>query len=208
MKGEGSKLQVLKVRIRRKSIGNKLILEDVEFGISRGIVLVKGANGSGKTTLLRILAGLDRFFVGEVLLGDSPTFKVKESISYLGHRMGIYMDFTVKENLEFFSHIYSSSYEHALRLASKLALDTYMNYPCYKLSRGNLQKLGIVRTFLKDARMYVLDEPTTSLDLHAKRVFLDMLSHMKDRIVVVSTHADLEIEHALEVHLKGHKATT
>ncbi len=163
-----------------KIINNKVIFENVSFEIEKGILLVKGRNGSGKTTLLRILAGFERLTSGKIVYEDIKNFE----ISYLGHKLGIYLELSVRENLDFFSF--------NQELIGIFELDKFLNYKAKFLSRGNLQKLAIVRTLSKEAKLYLLDEPFVSLDESSKEKLLSLIKEMaENKIFIITSHENI-----------------
>jgi len=172
----------LKVKNLTKRINNKTIFENVNFQIERGILLIKGSNGSGKTTLLKILAGLEKPTSGEINYEDINNFE----ISYLGHKIGIYLEFSVLENSEFFGF--------DKKLIEIFKLEKFLNYKTKLLSRGSLQKIGIIRALSKKSKLYLLDEPFTSLDENSKNILIEIIKSIsKDKIFIITTHENLEI---------------
>jgi len=172
----------LKVKNLSKKINNKAIFENVSFEIERGILLIKGPNGSGKTTLLKILARIEKPTTGEVNYENINNFE----ISYLGHKMGIYLEFTVLENLKFFGFD-----EELIKI---FKMEKFLNYKAKLLSRGSLQKIGIIRALSKKSKLYLLDEPFTSLDENSKNILIEIIKSLsKDKIFIITTHEKLEI---------------
>jgi len=172
----------LKVKHLTKKINNKTIFENVNFEIKNGILLIKGPNGSGKTTLLKILAGFEKPTSGEIEYEDIKNFE----ISYLGHKMGIYLELTVLENLKFFGF--------DEKLVEVFKLEKFLNYKVKLLSRGSLQKIGIIRVLSKKSKLYLLDEPFTSLDEDSKKISLEIIKFLsKDKIFIITTHENLEL---------------
>ncbi|MEO0224101.1 MAG: ABC transporter ATP-binding protein [candidate division WOR-3 bacterium] len=172
----------LKVKHLTKKINNKIIFENVSFEIESGILLIRGPNGSGKTTLLKILAGFEKPSSGEVIYENINNFE----ISYLGHKLGIYMELTVLENLKFFGF--------DEKLVEIFKLEKFLNYKVKLLSRGSLQKIGIIRALSKKSKLYLLDEPFTSLDEDSKRISLEVIKSLsKNKIFIITTHENIEI---------------
>ncbi len=172
----------LKVRHLTKKINNKTIFENVNFEIGNGILLIKGPNGSGKTTLLKILAGFEKPTSGEIAYENISNFE----ISYLGHKMGIYLEFSVLENSEFFGF--------DKKLIEIFKMEKFLNYKVKLLSRGSLQKIGIIRALSKKSKLYLLDEPFTSLDEDSKNILIEIVKNLsKDKIFIITTHENLGI---------------
>ncbi len=182
-----------------KKYGRKTVLQGLNFSIERGIVLVRGPNGSGKSTLLRILAGIERATSGRVEINGLPPQENRESISYMGHRTGLYLNMTLEENLNFFSSLYRS--DDFRELVNAFGIGEYMKYPLNRLSRGSLQKVGLIRALMKDADVYLLDEPSTALDVESKRVLSRLLEKFRNRIVFIATHDEIGVDADAEINL-------
>ncbi len=181
-----------------KRYGSRVVFEELSLQIAEGITVIRGPNGSGKSTLLRIIAGIERPTRGTVRVMGRPPRDARDMISYLGHRTGLYLHMSVKENLDFFARIHGGNYRD---MVEKFGLSEYLDYPLKKLSRGNLQKVGLVRALMKDVPVYLLDEPTTALDSRSRRIFGELISSMKDRIVVIATHEDLGVKSHVEIDI-------
>lgn len=182
-----------------KRYGRRVVLSNLNFAVDKGIAIIRGPNGSGKSTLLRIIAGIERPTSGRVEIDGNPPQESRESISYLGHRTGLYPNMTVEENLRLFSHLYGKvPFE---RYVEMFRLREYMSFPLRKLSRGNLQKVGLIRAIMKEANVYLLDEPSTALDKNSKEVLLNLIEELKERIVLIASHEDMGIESDAEINL-------
>ncbi|MEO0144208.1 MAG: ATP-binding cassette domain-containing protein [candidate division WOR-3 bacterium] len=169
-----------------KKINNKIIFEDISFEIEKGILLIKGKNGSGKTTLLKILAQFEKQTSGEIIYDDIKKFE----ISYLGHKLGIYLELKVEENLRLFP-----VNEQFLKI---FEIEKFLNYKTKNLSRGNLQKLAIIRALSKPGKLYLLDEPTVSLDEFSKEKFFSLIERLsKEKIIVITSHEFIPFHHQL-----------
>ncbi len=189
---------MIQVENLHKRYGTRKVFDGLTLTIDRGITVIRGPNGSGKSTLLRILAGMERPTRGKVKVMDRHPREARPLVSYLGHRTGLYPHLSVRENLDFFAGLYGGNYRSLLE---EFGLMEYMDYPLKKLSRGNLQKVGLVRALMKDVPVYLLDEPTTALDSRSKETFIGIISSMKDRIIVIATHEDLKVESHVEINL-------
>ncbi|MEO0202619.1 MAG: ATP-binding cassette domain-containing protein [candidate division WOR-3 bacterium] len=169
-----------------KKINNKIIFENISFEIEKGILLIKGRNGSGKTTLLRVLAQFEKPSSGGIIYENIK----KSDISYLGHKIGLYLDLKVSENLEFFLT--------KRELVKTFDLEKFLEYRVKELSRGNLQKLGIIRALSKPSKLYLLDEPTTSLDEISKNIFFNIINTLSnEKIIIITSHETMPFHHQL-----------
>lgn len=166
-----------------KKINNRVIFSNISFEVERGILLIKGKNGSGKTTLIKIIANFERKSEGEVVYEDISKFE----ISYLGHKLGLYPELTVYENIMLFSNK-----NNFMDLIKYFELVSFLDYKVKCLSRGNIQKVAIVRALTKDAKLYLLDEPFVSLDENSKKKLENLIiEYSKDKIFIITSHEDI-----------------
>lgn len=187
---------------------NKTLFSRITFQLCEGhVAAVLGVNGSGKTTLLRIISGLLSPTIGSVtwdarpldLIGD--TFK--RSMIFIGHTPSFKLDLTPIENLR--SALYLSGArkkESILDSLSAVGLGEVANVPCEQLSAGQKQRLGIARLVAQEAKLWVLDEPSNSLDEKGFQILEELISaHLANGgLAVVATHSPLKVR-AKEIHV-------
>jgi heme exporter protein A len=168
--------------------GGVPVLENVEFRVSAGGALIlRGPNGSGKTTLLRTLSGLQRASAGSVSLRP-------EAVSYAGHADAVKLTLTVAENLTFWAAIHGRG---GIKSALKdFDLEGLSNRSALQLSAGQRRRLGLARLIVAGRPVWMLDEPTVSLDAESVGRFGKILARHLDAggIAVTATHTDLGVE--------------
>ncbi|HUO06269.1 MAG TPA: ABC transporter ATP-binding protein [Candidatus Binataceae bacterium] len=152
----------------------------VETGEIFGLV---GPDGAGKTTTMRMLAGIlapdegSAFVAGYDVVRDSEA--VKNQISYMPQRFGLYEDLTVDENIRFYADLFGvdakTRTEHAARLLQAAGMAEFRNRLAGKLSGGMKQKLGLTCALIHHPRVLLLDEPTTGVDPVSRRDFWQIL---------------------------------
>ena len=169
--------------------GGVAVLEHVSFRLAPGhVMILRGANGVGKTTLLRTIAGLQPPLAG--------TVSGAEDLAYGAHADGLKSILTVSENLGFWASVYGGRVVGALQamnltgLADRRAAD---------LSAGQKRRLGLARMMVTGRKVWLLDEPTVSLDAASVQLFGAMLrGHLgQGGSAVIATHIDLGIEAAV-----------
>ncbi len=182
------------------SRGGISVLEGLNFTLAPGRALIlRGPNGSGKTTLLRTLAGLQPPLRGRV--EAAPETRV-----YAGHADGIKSALTAHENLNFWSSIFGGGDVHAAMAAYELA--GLADRPAGALSAGQKRRLGLARLIVAQRLVWLLDEPTVSLDAHATRLFADAVRvHLGDGgAAIMATHIDLGLDEAETLDVAPFKA--
>jgi heme exporter protein A len=189
-------LHVLNLSVAR---GGMTLLSGVDFALNAGQILVlRGANGLGKTSLLRCIAGLQNPVEGQI---TAP-----ETVAYSGHADGLKGQMTVLENLAFWSSIYHGP-------SPEVALDAYdlhalADRPAANLSAGQKRRLGLARMQVSGCALWVMDEPTVSLDADNVALFCAALDrHVQSGgAAVITSHIDLVIASARLLDLTRFKA--
>ena len=183
------------------SRGELRILSGVTFSLSPGEALVlKGPNGAGKTTLLRVLAGLAPAESGRITAPE-------ESIAYAGHADGIKAQLSVAENLRFWAAVFGG--RHIAPALDTFGLRGLADRPAQYLAAGQKRRLGLSRLLVTGRMIWLLDEPTVSLDRENVAQFARMIeSHLKGGgIAVMATHVDLGLSSARELDITRFRAT-
>lgn len=180
--------------------GGVTVLQGLTLTVAPGQALIlRGPNGSGKTTLLRTLAGLQPAAAGSFEL---PA----DSVAYAAHADGLKSTLTVAENLSFWARIYGGpAIDHAVRA---LDLAVLIRRRAGELSAGQKRRLGLARLLVTGRPLWLLDEPTVSLDVASVALFAGVVrDHLaKDGLAVIATHVDLGLPEAQVLDLDPHRA--
>ena len=181
--------------------GGVPVLDGVSFTLSPGRMLVlRGPNGAGKTTLLRVLAGLQPALAGVVEVEP-------QAIAYSGHADGLKATLTVGENLAFWASVHGlSGIAPALAAMNLLGL---VDRRAADLSAGQKRRLGLARLAVTGRKVWLMDEPTVSLDAASIGLFGAMLrGHLgQGGSAIVATHVDLGLPEAAVLDLGPFRAT-
>ena len=168
--------------------GGVPVLAGVSFALGAGEALVlRGPNGAGKTTLLRCIAGLQAPLSGRI---DGSA----DRVAYAAHADGLKSMLTVRENLSFWAQVFGNT-------DITEALDGYALRPLADrlagtLSAGQKRRLGLARLLVTGRPIWVLDEPTVSLDADAVALFGSVLRrHLAaGGSALMATHIDLGVD--------------
>lgn len=173
------------------------IFEGIDLTLNSGEKgVIQGSNGSGKSTLLRSIAGILPISSGSIKINN------KADIFLLGHNQAIKQDFTVKEDLIFWSNLYNQKFNN--ELSKRLFLSNELNTQCKYLSQGQKQKLALSRLICSNKKIWLLDEPFSFLDNEASKnlIFEINNSCAKGGIVLIASHNDLIRDPNLVVNLE------
>ncbi len=191
---------LLKVSDLSVARGGVCVLEGVSFAIAPGRALVlRGPNGIGKTTLLRTVAGLQPPLAGQI--STAP-----EGLVYAGHADGIKATLSVAENLSFWAQVFGNQdISPALEAFSLTAL---AERPAGMLSAGQKRRLGLARLLVTGRPVWLLDEPTVSLDRDAVAMFARAVTkHLAaGGAALLATHIELGLDAAEVLDLAPFKA--
>ncbi|WP_297340048.1 heme ABC exporter ATP-binding protein CcmA [Pseudophaeobacter sp.] len=168
--------------------GGLPVLERISFELKPGQALIlRGPNGIGKTTLLRSIAGLQPPLGGVVSGGE-------DQIAYAAHSDGLKSALTVTENLQFWARVFGThNIEPALQAYN---LTTLRYRPAGALSAGQKRRLGLSRMMVTGRPIWVMDEPTVSLDQASVALFAQVVRTHLDTggSALIATHIDLGLD--------------
>lgn len=172
-----------------------MILSDVSFELAAGDCLIlRGPNGVGKSTLLNTLAGLAPKDHGTCTLDP-------DDIAYSGHLDAIKFQLTVSENLQFWAGVYGA--DKVTSVMQDFSLTDFADRPAGNLSAGQKRRVGLARLLVSNRTVWLMDEPTTSLDAEHTALVTKMIGDhcQSGGITVLSTHIDLDIKNARTLDL-------
>lgn len=185
--------------------GQRTLFEGLSFALAPGeALLVRGPNGAGKTSLLRQLAGLLPLAAGTLSApGADDDTPLSELCHYVGHLNAAKSALTVEENLAFWVDFLGDGAGDLDGALGSFGLEDLANLPAGLLSAGQKRKLALSRLFAASRPIWLLDEPSVSLDTAAvKHLDAAIRAHLKGGgIAVVSTHVPLKTKFAHQLTL-------
>ena len=184
------------------SRGYRDLFAELDFELRQGQVLrVEGTNGSGKTSLLRILSGLAQPLEGEVLWQGrkihQPEAEYFSNLLFIGHKAGIKLDLTPTENLCMTRALNGAKSENGIEEALyQVGLYGFEDIPCARLSAGQKRRVALAQLFLSRAKIWILDEPYTSLDVAAVEMLEQLFAqHINNNgLLVITSHQPVRVE--------------
>ena len=192
-------LEIAGLECRR---GDRRLFSGLNLTLEPGTLLhVRGRNGSGKTTLLRTLCGLFTPETGEIRWRGESIRALAEDyrreLLYFGHLNGIKSDLTGIENLSIAARLVGDpvGIDDVWQALERIGLRGFEDLPTRMLSQGQKKRVALARLILSRARLWVLDEPFTALDVEAVALLQGLIAeHVADGgLAVLTTHQDVPL---------------
>lgn len=183
-----------------KSYGTQKALDNVSFTVKKGeIVGFLGPNGAGKSTLMKILTTYIVADEGKALINDNNVSEnqkaVQQAVGYLPEHNPLYLDFYVREYLEFNADVYKVSKSRIEEVIQLTGLSPESHKKIGQLSKGYRQRVGLASAMLHNPDVLILDEPTTGLDPNQLVEIRNVIKNVgKNKTVFLSTHIMQEVE--------------
>jgi heme exporter protein A len=185
--------------------GGRDVFAGVNFSLASGESLaIRGRNGAGKSSLLRMVVGLVRVASGRLsLAGGDPELTIGEQAHYLGHLDALKPSLSVAENLQFWSAFFGADNAGLNEPLRAVGLDALADLPAAYLSAGQRRRLSIARLLAVKRPLWLLDEPTSTLDAAAQvRLAEIMQAHLAGGgIILAATHGALGLDDTRELRL-------
>lgn len=189
------KLTLDKLTCRR---AGRLIYQGLDFTVLPGqSAALRGPNGVGKSTLLRQIAGLLPVAGGDAWLGEISLAKdrqaFQERVAHAGHLDAIKSALSVSENLATWAGINGAGADRVQAALDRFGLARIAARPAAQCSAGQKRRLGLARLLVTDRPLWLLDEPTVSLDSEATSLVADLVrAHAGNGgLALIATHVDL-----------------
>lgn len=184
-----------------KTYGSVKALDNLDLTLGGGrFIGLLGPNGSGKTTLIKLLNGLIQPTSGSVLVdGQAPGIHTHSVVSYLPDRGYLNDWMRVSDLMDFFADFYADfdrvKANDMLQSLKINALDRLKT-----LSKGTKEKVQLIVTMSRKAKLFLLDEPIAGVDPAARDYILNTIlsNYSEDASVLLSTHLIADIERVLD----------
>jgi ABC-2 type transport system ATP-binding protein len=183
------------------AFGKQQILDQLDFEMSHGeVVAILGSNGAGKSTLLKSILGFsdaDAQYTGNIMLAGHNVFgqalEARRYIAYVPEQPAVYAHFSAIENLRYFLGLAGLDKPQAALEASLAQVNLpaqAWHQPCGTYSKGMRQKVMLALALAKNARLLLLDEPSSGLDPKATEDLSQLILQCKalEMGVLVVTH--------------------
>ncbi|WP_064592324.1 ABC transporter ATP-binding protein [Streptobacillus moniliformis] len=187
---------VLDIKNLNKKYLNSVVLNNLNLTLKENtIVGILGPNGSGKTTLLKIIAGLAKESSGEVLInGLKPSTKTKNMVSYLSDKNFIDNSLKVYQALNLYNDFFDFDMNKAVRLLDEMKIN--IKSEIASLSKGMKEKVFLILTLSRNAKIFILDEPIAGVDIITRDQILNIIIEnvLENSTMLITTHLIKDIE--------------
>ena len=190
--------------------GERLIFSGLDCTLPPGgALLLTGANGAGKSSLLRLLASLLTPAAGRVMWRGTPVAAdlagYRANLHYVGHLDAIKPALGVRETLAFWAGMRQAARPPLEAALAAFALDGVADWPCRWLSAGQRRRLTLARLIASPAPLWLLDEPTASLDADGEQRLVAAIEAHRAAggRVAIATHHALPLAGAHELRLEN-----
>ena len=164
--------------------GGTVAVHDLDLRIDDGeLFVLLGASGSGKSTVLRMVAGLESVSEGRIFLDEDDVTDLgppKRDVAMVFQHLALYPHLSVYENIAFgleARKLPKSEVDERVRgVAAMLGLSGLLERRPKALSGGQSQRVALGRAIVRDPRVFLMDEPLTSID---ERLRIDLRTHLK-----------------------------
>ena len=181
-----------------KNYRTKQALDNVSLAIQKGELFgLLGVNGAGKTTLIKILCGLTKKTSGKVTINgldlDHHVDEIKSIVDISPQETAVAGNLTVAENLEFFANIYQHNDASTIsEIVETFKLGDVLKQKAKTLSGGYQRRLSIAIALISKPQILFLDEPTSGVDVFARRELWGIIKQLKGKITIILTSHYLE----------------
>jgi heme exporter protein A len=187
--------------------GGRRLFDGLDFAVDPGgALLLHGPNGSGKTSLLRLLAGFlepaDGWLTWNGRAAAEDISAYQSRITYVGHLDAVKRALSVTENVAFWAGLRGADPDPTAALDS-LGIGHLATMPARILSAGQRRRMGLVRLAVAPTPLWLLDEPTVTLDTASIALVEGLIAEHRERggMVVVATHVGLTLPGAAVLDL-------
>jgi heme exporter protein A len=185
--------------------GEREVFAGVSFAVTSGAALaISGRNGAGKSSLLRMIIGLLPVAGGQLALeGGDPELSIAEQAHYLGHQDALKGSLSVAENLSFWTGFFGLRSADLRSPLDTVGLGALIDLPAAYLSAGQRRRLSIARLIAVPRPIWLLDEPTSTLDTAAQDRLTELMgAHLAGGgLIVAASHGPIGLAGAPELRL-------
>ena len=188
------KITLENIKIKYKESNFDIIVDKMIIN-NNDKVSITGKSGQGKTSIINLILGNISTYSGNIFIDKSNLKNVRLDIGVVSQEIELF-NMTIKDNLCLDKSISDNEiikYLNELDLNELLMFEdgiyTLVGEKGLKLSTGQKRRINILRSYLMDKKIYILDEPTSNLDKHTEEIVVSfILKYFKDKTLIIVTH--------------------
>lgn len=189
-----NKIELCNINLRYKESSFDITVPNMIINIGDKISIT-GKSGQGKTSIINLILGNINTYNGIAKIDQNDLRNVRLDIGVVSQEIELF-NMSIKDNLcldKLLSDDEIISYLKELELNEILmfedGIDTIVGEKGLKLSTGQKRRINILRSYLMDKSIYILDEPTSNLDKHTEEIVVNfILKYFKDKTLIIATH--------------------
>jgi len=187
-----------------KAYGPKVVLENIDLSLPKGsIVGLMGPNGCGKTSLMKILTGMINDYRGVVRIDGQPVGPYSKGITaYLPDRSYLPQWMNAKQCVNYMADFYRD-FDKPKAMDMLRAFQLEPGQKIKTMSKGMQEKLLLLLTMCRSAKLYILDEPLGGVDPSARQFIMDTILNNRPEgsSMLLSTHMIYDMERVFDYAL-------
>ncbi|MDR2752776.1 MAG: ABC transporter ATP-binding protein [Oscillospiraceae bacterium] len=195
---------IIQLKQLTKAYGSKVVLENIDLAIPGGSIIgLMGPNGCGKTSLMKILSGMINDYQGIVRIDGQPVGAYSKSITaYLPDKSYLPAWMNCKQCIRYMADFYHNfDIDKAFKMLKSFQLEPTQRVKT--MSKGMIEKLLLLLTMCRNAKLYVLDEPLGGVDPSARQFIMDTILNNRPEgsSILLSTHMIYDMERVFDLVL-------
>ena len=186
-----------------KRFGLNVVLKGIDLSVGRGEVLTLiGGNGAGKSTLMKIIMGIyqpdqgELYIDGEKISSFKPVVSLQKGIYMVPQEPMLFPNMTVEENILIgFSGVKSELHNRLVKIIGDIGWELDLNRKALSLSIAEQQIVELLRGMMRNAKVLILDEPTSALTFDEVEALFKVVADLKSRGIgiIYITHRMAEV---------------
>ena len=209
-----NKIELENIKLKYKESNFDITVPNMTINVGDK-VSITGKSGQGKTSIINLILGNVNAYKGIAKIDENNLKNVRLDVGIVSQEIELF-NMTIKDNLCLDKKISDSeiiSYLKELELDEILMFEngiyTVVGEKGLKLSTGQKRRINILRSYLMDKNIYILDEPTSNLDKHTEEIVVKfILNYFKDKTLIIATHNEKINEICNKLyHFENHNLT-
>ena len=195
--------ELLSVRGITKRFGLNVVLKGIDLSVGRGEVLTLiGGNGAGKSTLMKIIMGIyqpdqgELYIDGERISSFKPVVSLQKGIYMVPQEPMLFPNMTVEENILIgFTGVKSELHSRLVKIVKDIGWNLDLSRKALSLSIAEQQIVELLRGMMRNAKVLILDEPTSALTFDEVEALFKVVTDLKSRGIgiIYITHRMAEV---------------